>query len=205
MTNEQLCSLAREGDHAAETALIENILPSIRIAAARIRKQYPDMMLEKDDLIQEALIGSLRAIKAYDPESGNLFQTYVSAVSENAMLDYIRKCVSALPESGQITSLDAPLPGSEPNEQVTYADILPDDFTRNPEQIFIRKETILEVREALQMIASRERAYLHFRYGFTDDIEHDQAETAVHFHLSLSRARSTERTALNHVRLKLPW
>jgi hypothetical protein len=34
MTNEQLCSLAQEGDHSAETTLIENILPSIQLMAA---------------------------------------------------------------------------------------------------------------------------------------------------------------------------
>lgn len=101
MTNEQLCSLAREGDKAAEAALIENVLPSIRITAANI---------------------------------------------------------------------------------------LPDDYNKNPEQLFIRKETITEVRNALGEISDRERAYLHYRYGFLDCVLHDQSETAAHFHLSLSRA-----------------
>ena len=205
MTIEQLCSLAREGDRNAEAALIENILPSLRITAAKMKKRYTGIMLEKEDLIQEALIGLLRAIKTYDPNSGNLFQTYVSSVSENAMLDYIRKCKSALPASGQNISLDAPLAGFDSDAEVKYADIIPDDYSRNPEQLFIRKKTILAIRNALQTISDRERAYLHYRYGFLDDMLHDQAETAAHFHLSLSRAKSTERTALNHVRLELPW
>ena len=40
MTNEQLCSLAREGNKAAEEALIENVMPSIRITASNIQKRY---------------------------------------------------------------------------------------------------------------------------------------------------------------------
>ncbi len=37
------------------------------------------------------------------------------------------------------------------------------------------------------MISDRERACLHYRYGFVDELQHDQSETAAHFHLSTSR------------------
>jgi len=204
MTNEQLCSLAREKDKAAEAALIENVLPLIRITAANIQKRYSGILLEMDDLVQEALIGVLRAIKTYDPETGNLFLTYAQAIAENAMLDYMRKCVSAIPASGSILSLDAPPLGFDSEANVSYADIIQDDYSKNPEQLFIRKETITEVRNALGEISGRERAYLHYRYGFVDDMSHDLTETASHFHLSLSRARHTEKAALNNIRRALP-
>ena len=204
MTNEQLCSLAREGDKAAEAALIENVLPSIRITAVNIQKRYSGILIEADDLVQEALIGVLRAINTYNQETGNLFLTYAQAIAENAMLDYVRKCASAIPVSGSILSLDAPPPGFDSEANITYADILPDDYSKNPEQLFIRKETITEVRNALGEISDRERAYLHYRYGFVDDMSHDQTETASHFHLSLSRARHMEKAALNNVRRALP-
>ena len=204
MTNEQLCSLAREEDKAAETTLIENVLPSIRINVANIQKRYSGILLETDDLVQEALIGLLRAIKTYDPETRSLFLTYVQTIAENAMLDYVRKCASVIPASGSILSLDAPPPGFDSEANVTYADILPDDYNKNPEHLFIRKETITEVRNALSEISDRERAYLHYRFGFLDCMLHDQSETAAHFHLSLSRARHTEKAALNNVRRALP-
>ena len=205
MTNEELCSLAQAGDPTAETALLEQILPSIRLIALSIKNRYPGIMLEKEDLVQEALIGSIRAINTYNPESGNLFQTYASSVSENAMMDYVRKCMATLPPSGRISSLDDPPPGFDPEDHVSYADIIQDEYSKNPEQLIIKKETITEVQHALQMISDRERAYLHYRYGFLDDTLHDQTETAAHFYLSLSRAKNTERTALNHVRQKLSW
>ncbi len=204
MTNEKLCSLAREGNKAAEEALIENVMPSIRITASNIQKRYSGILLETDDLVQEALIGLLRAIKTYDPETRSLFLTYVQTIAENAMLDYVRKCASVIPASGSILSLDAPPPGFDSEANVTYADILPDDYNKNPEHLFIRKETITEVRNALSEISDRERAYLHYRFGFLDCMLHDQSETAAHFHLSLSRARHTEKAALNNVRRALP-
>ena len=104
MTNEKLCSLAREGDKAAEAALIENILPSIQITAANIQKRYSGILLETDDLVQEAMFGVLRAIQTYDPETGNLFLTYAQTIAENAMLDYVRKCASVIPALTQISS-----------------------------------------------------------------------------------------------------
>ena len=179
-------------------------MPSIRITASNIQKRYSGILLETDDLVQEALIGLLRAIKTYDPETRNLFLTYVQTIAENAMLDYVRKCASVIPASGSILSLDAPPPGFDSEANVTYADILPDDYNKNPEHLFIRKETITEVRNALSEISDRERAYLHYRFGFLDCMLHDQSETAAHFHLSLSRARHTEKAALNNVRRALP-
>ena len=87
MTNEELVHLARDGDREARETLIENILPSIGIIAGKIRKRYTGIFVEKDDLIQEALLGSLKAVDTYDPEKGNLFWTYISKISENAMMD----------------------------------------------------------------------------------------------------------------------
>ena len=76
---------------------------------------------------------------------------------------------------------------------------------QNPEQIYIAKETPEEIHTALQMIEAREKAYLWYRFGFADDILHPLNETADHFHLSESRAKSTEKLALDNFWLELPW
>ena len=48
--------------------------------------------------------------------------------------------------------------------------------------------------------------YLEYRFGFDDeDTERTLTQTARHFHLSESRARATERQAVDDVRLELPW
>ena len=80
-----------------------------------------------------------------------------------------------------------------------------DSRVQNPEQIYIAKETHEEIHTALQMIEAREKAYLWYRFGFADDILHPLNETADHFHLSESRAKSTEKLALDNFWLELPW
>ena len=80
---------------------------------------------------------------------------------------------------------------------------VPDSNMTNPAQIYIAKETHEELHAALDAISNREREYLLYRFGFEDNIEHPLTETAEHFFLSESRAKSTERLALDNVWLEL--
>ena len=82
---------------------------------------------------------------------------------------------------------------------------VPDSNITNPAQIYIAKETHKELHAALDAISNREREYLLYRFGFEDDMEHPLTETAEHFFLSESRAKSTEKLALDNVWLELPW
>ena len=205
MTNEELCMLAQEGNADAEEELICNLLPSLQALAAKFEVQYSGLQIESDDLLQEGSIGFLRAVHSFRPEKGNLFQTYASRVSENAMMDYIRKCASAIPSTGQMLSLDVEPNNDQDNNESSFYDRLFSEYTKTPEQICIENETYEEIHHALNMISLRESTYLRYRYGFDDDLLHDREETAAHFHLSESRARSIERTALDNVRLELPW
>ncbi len=205
MTNEELCMLAQEGNADAEEELICNLLPSLQALAAKFEVQYSGLQIESDDLLQEGSIGFLRAVHSFRPEKGNLFQTYASRVSKNAMMDYIRKCASAIPSTGQMLSLDVEPNNDQDNNESSFYDRLFSEYTKTPEQICIEKETYEEIHHALNMISLRESTYLRYRYGFDDDLLHDREETAAHFHLSESRARSIERTALDNVRLELPW
>ncbi|MBQ7372156.1 MAG: sigma-70 family RNA polymerase sigma factor [Blautia sp.] len=205
MTNEELCILAQEGDSHAENELILNLLPMLQALAAKYEALYSGLQIEAADLLQEGSIGFLKAIQSYLPEKGNLFRTYASRVSENAMMDYVRKYRSAVPDSGQMLSLDIEPHNDQDNDESSFYDRLFNEYSKTPEQILIEKEQIEEIHHALKMISPREATYLRYRFGFEDEILHDREETAAHFHLSLSRAKGTERAALDNVRLELPW
>ena len=200
MTNEELCILAQEGNADAEENLIRNLLPSLQALAAKFEAQYSGLQIETDDLLQEGSIGLLRAVHSFRPEKGHLFQTYASRVSENAMMDYVRKCASAVPGTGQMLSLDVEPHNVQDNDESSFYDRLFSEYTKTPEQIYVEKETYEEVHHALDVISARERTYLRYRYGFDDDFLHDREETAAHFHLSESRAKSLERAALQSFR-----
>ena len=207
MSNEELCALAKAGDREAENELFLRILPSLKEAAAGYGSAFSSLNVEASDLLQEASIGFLRAVRTYCPEKGSLFRTYVSRVAENAMLDHVRKCASLTPPTGPALSIDERPQNDEEDgdDGESLYDRLASPYVKTPEQICMEKETYEEVHHALGMISERERTYLWYRYGFDDDVLHDREETAGHFHLSPGRARSIERQALDNVRLELPW
>jgi DNA-directed RNA polymerase sigma subunit (sigma70/sigma32) len=65
--------------------------------------------------------------------------------------------------------------------------------------------TLRELYEGLGQISEREQTYLLYRHGFTDDVGHTLIGTAIHFHLSESRAKKLEDEAMDNLWLELPW
>lgn len=206
MSNEQLCSLAQQGDTNAQNLLIENNLPYIKQTAYDLWNAHAELNrslgIMQEDLIQEGSIGLYHCIKSYQPDSGNKFLTYASSAIYNAMLDYIRRQNHSF--ESRFLNETVRLDDITQDENRRNRDFIADSHQTNPEQIYLEKELHEEIHAALNRIDLRERTYLWYRFGFKDDIEHPLTETAKHFHLSESRAKSTEKTALENVRSELP-
>ena len=207
MSNEQLCIAALDGDTEARNALVENNLRFIKRTAYEMwsaqRELNAALGIEINDLVQEGSLGLLDCIPGYNPDTGNKFLTYAAPAIRNAMVDYIRRWNPTFEAKnlGSIIRLDEVVK----DENKGKHEFIADSRVKNPEQIYIAKETHEEIHTALQRIDRRERAYLRYRFGFEDDMYHPLNETAKHFHLSESRAKSTEELALDNVWLELPW
>lgn len=206
MSNEQLCALAQQGDTKSKNLLIENNLPYIQQTAYDLWNAHAELNhslgIMQEDLIQEGSIGLYHCIESYQPDSGNKFLTYASPAIYNAMLDYIRR--QNLSFESRFLNEIVRLDDVTQDGNRKHRDFIADSHEKNPEQIYLEKEQHEEIHAALNHIDMRERTYLWYRFGFEDDIEHPLTETAKHFHLSESRARSTEKTALENVRSELP-
>ena len=207
MSNEQLCIAALDGNTDARNTLVENNLRFIKRTAYEMwsaqRELNAALGIEINDLVQEGSLGLLDCIPGYNPDTGNKFLTYAAPAIRNAMVDYIRRWNPTFEAKnlGSIIRLDEVVK----DENKGKHEFIADSRAKNPEQIYIAKETHEEIHTALQRIDRRERAYLWYRFGFEDDIYHPLNETAKHFHLSESRAKSTEALALDNVWLELPW
>lgn len=209
-TNEQLCRLAQQGDTSALDALVENNWGFIRKTAIEIYKSHNldegDMNIEVDDLAQEGSIGLLKAIPLFDGERGIKFLTYAAPAIRNSMADLIRQ--GRLQFEQQMTGADKAFRFQRvclddilnDEEKLRRIEAIADPYAKLPEQVVIRKEEIQELYSALGKLSAREQTYLLYRYGFTDDMEHTLIGTAIHFHLSESRAKRTEETAMGHLR-----
>jgi RNA polymerase sporulation-specific sigma factor len=125
--DEALCALAQSGDAAAEEELLLRHRKSVRLCAR------PLFLLggDSEDLIQEGMLGLLRAIRRYDPDRGSSFSTYAELCMRSAMLTAIR---SASARRHSVLNDSLPL-DSLPEE---------DDPAGNPEQIVLLREAMEE-------------------------------------------------------------
>ena len=215
MTNEQLCVLAQKGDVQAQEQLVRNNLGYIRKTANELyisnNLENSELGIDRDDLIQEGSINLLRTISRYDPDKKIKFLTYAGPAIRNAMMDLISTAFSAFEQRMQSDkdgipmkriNLDELLPGEDSMQR---SDLIADPYSSEPEKMMIEEESRKELYEGLRRISEREQVYLLYRFGFEDDMEHPLVGTALHFHLSESRARSTEVLALDNLWLELPW
>ena len=215
MTNDRLCALAQKGDEAAREILVEKNMGFIVQTADLIYRgaslEGSDLNIDVDDLVQEGSIGLLRAVDGFDPARKIKLLTYAAPFIRNAMTDLVRDAFSRYEqrmvdsENGlglQKVRLDEVLPGEE---RLLRMEAVADIAAKSPEQVYEERETLRELYEGLGQISEREQAYLLYRHGFADDIGHTLIGTAIHFHLSESRAKKLEDEAMDNLRLELPW
>ncbi|MDE7218188.1 MAG: sigma-70 family RNA polymerase sigma factor [Oscillospiraceae bacterium] len=210
LTNEQLCVLAQSGDEEAASRLIKInqrfIYQVIHEVIGSLPKErlFPIYGLEPDDLMQAGQIGLWKVIDGYDLSSGNKFLTYAAPAVKRAVIDLIRQYSQDKAWKSRVDQsslLDSPS-GSNSEESPTETSAATLNV-KNPEQILIEQETIAELHEAMEALPDRENVYVQCRFGFTDGKTHPLTETAQYFHLTESRAKGVERSALKLLKHEL--
>lgn len=73
----------------SKTEIVENHLPMVKKVAAHFAAKLPSH-IELDDLVQVGLIGLLKAIDNYNPDSGAAFTTYATIRIRGEMMDELR-------------------------------------------------------------------------------------------------------------------
>lgn len=82
-----ILSLCKEGDNDAITFIIKRY----RAAVEALASKYSDSPIERDDLIQEGMIGLLAAIKSFDCSKKTAFSTYCYTCINNSLQSALRK------------------------------------------------------------------------------------------------------------------
>ena len=214
LTNEQLCGLAQAGDGQAISRLIEANLPFVRKVANQIvenpvqQEHLSACGVGFDDLVQAGSIGLWRATASYELSSGVKFLTYAAPAIRRSMSDLIRQysrdTVWQLrhdkANAWKIIYLDEDLDDTEDD---TVETLISSPCAKLPEQIYIEQETAAELHEAMDALPDRENVYVQYRFGFGDGKGHPLTETARYFHLTESRTKSVEHSALKLLRHEL--
>lgn len=111
--DEALVAQAQEGDLESLTQLVKRYMPFVRRRVAAFNPQEAD----RDDLIQEGLLGFLAAVKAYDPRRGASFKTFCFSCVQNKILAELemRASQKQRPLRDWLPLEDLPEAASDPN------------------------------------------------------------------------------------------
>ena len=139
MNDEQLVREAKAGDEAAFREVFERYKNMVRKTAGRFFIAGGD----REDLIQEGMIGLFRAVRDFDPEREVSFAAFARLCVERQILTAIRSASSRK---------NAPLNDSVPMPEGTDPSI--GEVSESPEEILIRRETARDLESELEQTLS---------------------------------------------------
>lgn len=137
LTDEQLVKMSQEGSETAEELLIEKY----RSLAKGKAKNYYIVGADKEDVVQEGMIGLFKAIRSYDPEAETAFRTYADMCINNQIITAIKRA-SRMKHQPLNESLSLNKEVMQDDLETTMGDVLYDSNENNPEELMLMKEII---------------------------------------------------------------
>ena len=86
LTDEEIIDKAREGSEQALSYLLEKYKELVKMKVGK----YYIIGAEKEDIIQEGMIGLFKAIKTYKPDKNNAFKTFANLCIERQLITAIK-------------------------------------------------------------------------------------------------------------------
>lgn len=135
LTDDKLVMMAQNGNLNAEETLMRKYKETVRLKA----KMYYMAGADEDDIVQEGMIGLLKAIRQYEADKQASFGTYASICITRQIITAIRTADRAKHKAlNTSVSLSNPLPRE--NGEMTIADTLGTGTGENPEELIVIKD-----------------------------------------------------------------
>ena len=95
-SDEALAKAAQAGDSRAEEELLVRYKGHVRLRA----KAYYILGADKEDVVQEGMIGLFKAVHGFEPGSGASFATFASVCIDRQIQDAIKAAARSLSPAG---------------------------------------------------------------------------------------------------------
>lgn len=193
-TREEEAEAVKKMAEGSEEARKELITHNLRLVS-HIARKYMVPGYGQDDLISIGVIGLIKAVNSYKPDSGTALGTYAARCIENEILMTLR---ASKKRRGDV-SLQDPIGTDGEGNDITFMDVLGTDPDALEDEV-IRRVTLEKVRRVLHALPARERMVLELRYGLTDGVTHPQHEIAKMLGISRSYVSRVEKRAVELLR-----
>ena len=142
---EKILEEAKNGNEEAVGMVVENFKTFVMMNA----RNYFLLGAEKDDLIQEGMIGLLKAIRAYDTHKAASFKTFATICVKRQIITAIKKANSNKNRALN-TSVGIENQNKETNREIEYLRGLKSYQSYNPEELALSKEQINGLKDYLE-------------------------------------------------------
>ena len=147
MSDDELIKLVNQGDKKAEELLIERYKKLVYAKS----KLYYIVSGDRNDVIQEGMIGLYKAIRDYEIDKQSSFRSFASICIMRQMITAIK---AANRQKHQLLnssiSLNKPIYNEESDH--TLLDVLKKNKVNNPENVFISKEKFDFIKNKIKEI-----------------------------------------------------
>lgn len=180
MTNEELCLRYQFGDVDAGNELIENNTPFIcSIVYELYNDNHQKKVSDEEDYMQIANMALIRSAERFDPSKGLKFLSYAGKAIRNAILDTIDAEARLSPDYEEVSIDKAAIeekiaddgPVSMNIVQMRTQCQLPSTYDTYPEIIYLQKEKLEELHNAIETLPKRQKTWIIEHYGFNDENE----------------------------------
>ncbi len=157
ITDEMLLN-AKNGDEEAVRTVVESYKNFVIMSA----KNYFLLGAEKEDIVQEGMIGLLKAIRAYDTEKSASFKTFATICIKRQIITAIKKANSNKNRALN-SSITIENENKETNKEVDYFRGLRSYKSYNPEELALSKEQVVGLKDYLEeKLSSLETQVFHY-------------------------------------------
>ncbi|MBO5995362.1 MAG: sigma-70 family RNA polymerase sigma factor [Firmicutes bacterium] len=142
LTDEQLVLIAQEGSETAEEILIDKYKGFVLKKA----QSYYITGAEPEDVVQEGMIGLLKAIRRYEFDREAGFKTYAGKCIDNQIINAIRKAEREKNQPlNDAVSFEKQV--GEKEEGLTLGDVIRGSIMDEPEETVIYEDTLQRLGE----------------------------------------------------------
>lgn len=204
MTNEELALKAKSGDQAAIAQLWEQVKNLVFRYIARSYNQRTEQFTKSgvtmDDLMQEGFLAILEAVRAFNPDKGWKFTSWIKYPLQthlNAVVGIYGGRLKTYPLN-ECTSLDAPV--SMEDENYTIGDSIEDESAKEMFETVEDKTFNKQLHDMLELCLSeidsrQERAIREIFYN-----NKTLKEISVDMNISFQRVRQLESNGIRKLR-----
>jgi RNA polymerase sigma factor (sigma-70 family) len=195
-----LAKRIERGDAAARERMIES---NVRLVVA-VARPYRGAGVPFADLVQEGMVGLVRAVERFDHHRRLKFSTYAVWWIRRSILDaLVGSQVIRMPRNARgraaapvTVSLDETLGDGATRR----GDLVADEHGVDPTEEAIAHENRQEVTTMLRLLPPRQREVLVRRYGLRNARVQSHAQIGEFLGVGEERSRQLEREALNRLR-----